>query len=217
MAAPGYQAKGTLGEDTDLNFSFTYPTLAASDLLYLLIWNGGNVSRITVNGSWTLQSLIKTSNNYGLIYLYSKLANGSESGTEVVSRTTPSNTGSTFAGQIYSFRGNAFITVESKVTNKGASDTITWNAVTVGATERTLAAFIVNINGGDPGVPSGYTNRASDTLADGTYFELHSKDNVSSDGLVTATGGSLDEWGTIHHSIYNATPAITGPRTFIVN
>lgn len=217
MAAPGYQAKGTLGEDTDLNFSFTYPTLAASDLLYLLIYNGSNGSTITVGGSWTLQNLIKTSNSYGFIYLYSKLATGSESGTEVVSRTVGSNPGATFAGQVYSFRGDAFITIESKVTNKGASDTITWNAVTVSGTERTLAAFVVNINGGNPGVPTGYTNRASDTLADGTYFELHSKDNVSSDGSVTTTGGSLDEWGSFHHSIYNATPAITGPRTFIVN
>jgi len=54
-------------------------------------------------------------------------------------------------------------------------------------------------------------------LTDGTYFELNTKDNVSSDGSVTATGGSLDEWGTFHHSIFNNTPPITTPRTFIVN
>lgn len=217
MPAPVYQAKGTLGQDTDLNFSFTYPSLIAGDLLYLLVWNGGNGSLITVNGSWTLQNLIKTTNNYGFIYLYTKLANGSETGSEVVSRTTPSNSGSTFAGQIYSFRGDAFISVESKATNKGSSDTITWNAVTLSGTERVLAAFVVNINGGDPNLPTGYTNRASETLTDGTYFELHTKDNTSSDGAVTATGGSLDEWGTFHHSIYNATPTITTSRTFIIN
>lgn len=217
MPAPVYQAKGTLGEDTDLNFSFTYPTLAARDLLYLLIWNGGNGSTLTLNSSWTLQNLIKTNNNYGFIHLYTKLATGSESGTEVVSRTTPSNPGSTFAGQIYSFRGDAFITVESKATNKGANDTITWNSINVSGTERILAAFVVNINGGNPGTPTGYTNRASEVLTDGTYFELHTKDNTSSDGAVTTTGGSLDEWGTFHHSIYNSTPTIQTPRTFIIN
>lgn len=214
MAAPVYQAKGTLG-DTGLNIvSFTYPVLAANDLLYLLVYNQ-SYTTITCDGTWTLQNSLRTSNGFGMINLYAKVSTGSESGSENVTR--PTGSGGTFAAQVYSFRGDAFITIESGRQAKGASDTITWGAVSVGGTERVLGAFVVNINGPNPGTPTGYTNKASDSLTDGTYFELHTKDNVSSDGLVTATGGSLDEWGTFHHSIFNNTPTITTPRTFIVN
>jgi hypothetical protein len=214
MAAPVYQAKGTLGETSTNTVSFTYPALAANDLLYLMVYNQGYTT-ITPNASWTLQNTIRTSNGFGLINLYAKVATGSESGSENVTRAVGSV--DTFAAQVYSFRGDAFITIESKVSAKGASDTITWNAISVSGTERVLGAFVVNINGPNPGTPATYTNRASDVLTDGTYFELHTKDNVSSDGSVTATGGSLDEWGTFHHSIFNNTPAITTPSTFIVN
>lgn len=216
MAAPAYQAKGTLSEGTGTTISFSYPTLAASDLLYLLVYNQ-TFSTITVGSGWALQNSIRlTNNDLGTINLYSKIASGSESGSENVTRASGSNT---FAAQCYSFRGTSFISIESKSNQlaRGSSDTITWQSITVGGTERVLAAFIVNVYGGDPNVPTGYTNRASESLADGTYFELHTKDNTSSDGSVTATGGSLDEWGTIHHSIYNNTPAITASRTFIVN
>lgn len=214
MAAPVYQAKGTLGETSTNTVSFTYPALAANDLLYLMVYNQGYTT-ITPNASWTLQNTIRTSNGFGLINLYAKVATGSESGSENVTRAV--GVVDTFAAQVYSFRGDAFITIESKLPQKGASDTITWPAITVSGTERVLGAFVVNINGPNPGTPSGYTNKASDSLLDGTYFELHTKDNVSSDGSVTATGGSLDEWGTFHHSIFNNTPPITTPRTFIVN
>lgn len=216
MAAPAYQAKGTLGEGTGTTISFSYPTLAASDLLYLLVYNQ-TFSTITVGSGWTLQNSIRlTNNDLGAVNLYSKIASGSESGSENVTRASGSNT---FAAQCYSFRGDAFISIESNGIKgtKGSSDTITWNATTVNGSERVLAAFVVNVYGGDPGLPTGYTNRASESLTDGTYFELNTKDNVSSDGSVTATGGSLDEWGTFHHSIYNNTPAITASRTFIVN
>ena len=216
MAAPVYQAKGTLGESLLLSVNLTYPTLAANDLLYLLVFNKATSSTITVSSGWTLQNSIRTSNGYGLINLYVKVATGSESGTEAVTRSNAGG-GLTFAAQVYSFRGDAFISIESKLTQKGASDNITWPAITVSGTERVLGAFVVNINGLNPGTPATYTNRASDVLTDGTYFELNTKDNVSSDGSVTATGGSLDEWGTFHHSIFNNTPPITTPRTFIVN
>ena len=214
MAAPVYQAKGTLGETSSNTVSFTYPALAANDLLYLMVYNQGYTT-ITPNASWTLQNTIRTSNGFGLINLYAKVATGSESGSENLTRAIGAV--DTFAAQVYSFRGDAFISIESKLPQKGASDTITWPAISVSGTERVLGAFVVNINGPNPGTPATYTNRASDILTDGTYFELNTKDNVSSDGSVTATGGSLDEWGTFHHSIFNNTPPITTPRTFIVN
>jgi hypothetical protein len=214
MAAPVYQAKGTLGE-TGLNIvSFTYPALAANDLLYLLVYNQ-SYTTITTTVGWTLQNSLRTSNGFGMINLYAKVSTGSESGSENLTRPTGSE--GTFAAQVYSFRGDAFITIESGRPAKGSSDTITWGAVSVGGSERVLGAFVVNINGPNPGTPATYSNKASDVLTDGTYFELNTKDNVSSDGSVTATGGSLDEWGTFHHSIYNNTPAITTPSTFIVN
>lgn len=219
MAAPVYQAKGTLGEGTGTTISFTYPTLAASDLLYLLVYNRNN-TQVTTDNSWTRINYVGTSNNYGFVELYYKIATGSESGTENVTRTSGSDE---FAANCYSFRGDAFISIESTSTNKGASDTITWSAVTVGSTQRILAAFLVNIYGifssdvQSPDSPTGYTYKASDALTDASYFELSVKDNVSSDGAVTAIGGSLDEWVAIHHSIYNNTPSVSVARTFIVN
>lgn len=219
MAAPAYQAKGTLGEGTGTTISFSYPTLAASDLLYLLVFNKENTS-VNTDSSWTRINYVATSNNYGFVELYYKIATGSESGSENVTRTSGSTQ---FAAQVFSFRGDAFITIESNATQKGASDTITWPAITVGGSQRVLAAFLVNIYGvlsanvQSTTPPTGYTSEASDGLTDASYFELFSKDNVSSDGSVTGTGGSLDEWVTIHHSIYNNTPTVTVARTFIVN
>lgn len=221
MAAPTYKAKGTASQTQGTSFSFTYPTVATNDLLFLLILET-DLKAITVNGTWTQRAkkFIPSGSPTMALYLYSKLATGSESGTEAVTRSS----GGTkfFGGQVYSYDGDNYITIESVSSNAGTSDTVTWSAVTVGDTERTLAAFSSNFNTTTTvTTPTGYTNNADETLSSLDYdvmLELNTKGNVSSDGAVTGTGGSSDGWGTIHVSIYNNTPTGTGgSRSFIVN
>lgn len=215
MAAPTYQAVGAFGETTTNTVSFTYPTLAANDLLFLLVYDNGYGGGLTINASWTNMGFLRT---YGAVRLFRKIATGSETGTENITRGTPSTPGATFAAQCFSFRGDAFISVENSAATKDVSDTITWGAVSVGGTERTMAAFIVNRYGGNPGLPTGYTLQSDDQLTtDSTYFELSTKTNVSTGPAVTATGGSIDGWSAFHVSIYNNTPPVTTPYTFIVN
>lgn len=215
MPAPTYQAVGAFGETTTNTVSFTYPTLAANDLLFLLVYDNGYGGTLTINASWTL---VSTDRTYGAIFLYRKIATGSETGTENITRGTPSPLGANFAAQCFSFRGDSFITIENFTKNRGASDTITWSSVSVGGIERTMAAFIVNRRGGNPGLPTGYTLQSDDALSDNTYFELSTKTNVSTGPSVTSTGGSISYgWTTFHVAIYNNTPALTTPFTYIVN
>lgn len=218
MAAPTYKAKGTLGYSSSTSFNFTYPTVAAYDLLFLVILET-DLKSITVDSSWTLRAnpFIPAGSPTMRMYVYSKLATGSESGTEAVTRSA---SGKTWGGQVYSFDGDNYISIESGVSNRGTSDTVTWSAVTVGGTERTLAAFVVNYDGSGITTPSGYTEKATDTISGDLdiVFECNTKENVSSDGSVTGTGGSLAGWGTYHVSIYNNTPVVIGgSRSFIVN
>lgn len=221
MAAPTYKDKGTAGASQSTSFTFTYPTVAANDLLFLLILEC-DLKAITVNGSWTQRAkkFIPTGTPTMALYLYSKLATGSESGSESVTR----NSGGTnfFGGQIYSYDGDNYVTIENISSNAGTSDTVTWSAITVGGTERTLAAFSSNYNTTTAiTTPSGYTNNAEETVSSLDYdvvLECNTKANVSTDGAVTGTGGSADGWGAIHVGIYNNTPTGTGgSRSFIVN
>lgn len=214
MAAPTYQAVGAFGETTANTVAFTYPALAANDLLFLLVYDNGYGGTLTINSSWTIVKLLR---NYGGVRLFRKIATGSETGTENITRGTYTE-GTTFAAQCFSFRGDAFISVENFSSGTGISDTITWPSVSVGGTERTMAAFIVNRYGGNPGLPTGYTLQSDDQLVnDSTYFELSTKTNVSTGPAVTATGGSIDGWSAIHVAIYNNTPPVLTPYTFIVN
>lgn len=218
MAAPTYKAKGTLAYNATTSISFTYPTVAANDLLFLVIYEP-DLKAITVNSSWTLRGkqFIPTGSPTAAAYLYSKLATGSESGTEAVTR----NSGglNTWAAQVYSYDGDNYITIEDFSKNSGTTDTVTYSAVTVGGTERTLSAISVNTIDTDITTPSGYTENATDDLADAFWFECNTKTNVSSDGAVTGTGGNSIGWATFHISIYNATPVpgASGSRSFIVN
>lgn len=217
MAAPTYKAKGTIGETTGNSVSFTYPTVAASDLLFLVVLES-DLKAITVGASWTQRQkqFIPAGSPVYVAYLYSKLATGSESGSEAITRSSGGI--NTFAAQVYSYDGDNYITIEESNKNANTIDTVTFSALTVGGTERTLSAIVVNVFGAGVTTPSGYTESATDTLSDDTVFECNTKANVSSDGAVTGTGGSLSGWATFHISIYNNTPTPgSGTRTFIVN
>lgn len=217
MAAPTYKAKGTKGQGTGNSISFTYPAVAANDLLLLVVYES-DLKAITVAAGWTSRGkqFLPTASPTAAVYLYSKLATGSETGTEAITRT--GTTGNTWGAQVYSYDGDNYISIESVAKNSNSSDTVTWSAISVGGTERTLSAIVVNKYGFAVTTPSGYTQNATDTLNDDTEFEINTKANVSSDGAVTATGGSADGWATFHVSIYNNTPVVIGgSRSFIVN
>lgn len=219
MAAPAYQGKGTKASGTGSSVTPTYMgSINANDLILLYVVSVGN-GTITVPSGWV--EFISGTIIYpptAVVKLYRRLALGTESGTITVSRSGHSGS-STLMAQLYQYRGTAQITVESSAypTYGGSSSTITWNAVTVGGSERTLAAFVVNYNGSDPGTPTGYTNSATDNDGSGTYMELNTYANVSSDGSVTATGGSSNGWTTAHLSIYNAPVPAGGKRFFVIN
>lgn len=201
--APTYEGKGAVGSGTGSSITFTYPTVTANDMLFLHVMSYG-LGTITVDASWTsLGSLVQpTSSPVFVSKLYYKKAAGTETGTEAVTRSGHSGSNS-FMAQCYQYRGDAYIVVEDSDSQNGNASTITWAATSVGGNKRTLAAFVANI-GADPGVPTGYTNSATDNNGGGNYLELNTKEDVSSDGSVTATGGSTgDGWVTWHVSIYN--------------
>jgi len=217
MAAPSYKAKGTIGESTGNTVLFDYPAVDANDMLFLVVLES-DLKAVTPAAGWTLRQkqFVPSGSPVYAVYLYSKLATGSETGTESVSRT--SGGVNTFAAQLYSYEGDAYLSIESSSKNSNTSDTVTFSAVTVGGTERTLSAIVVNVFGGAVTTPTGYTEHATDTLTDSTVFECNTKANVSSDGAVTATGGSASGWAAFHISLYNNTPVPgSGTRSFIVN
>jgi hypothetical protein len=217
MAAPTYKAKGTIGYNATTSVSFTYPSVASNDLLFLVIYES-DLKAISVNSSWTFRQkqFVPAGSPTAAVYLYSKLATGTESGTEAVTRVSGGS--NTWAAQLYSYDGDNYITAESISKNGDTTDTVTYSSVTVGGSERTLSAISVNTTDTDISTPSGYTQNATDSLADTFWFECNTKTNVSSDGAVTGTGGVSSGWASFHISIYNNTPVPgSGTRTFIVN
>jgi hypothetical protein len=217
MAAPAYQDKGTFGETTSDTVSFTYMTTAANDLLILVIADIGDGQTYTVDSSWTELANRQLIGSAGLTsYCYYKIADGSESGSENVTRY-PGGGATVFAAQVYSYRGTSYLTYESIADRSGFTSTINWGAVTVGGSERTLAAIVVNALGPNPASNAGYSNINNDVLSDGTYMEISTKANVSAGTAVTATNGSTNGYVTFHIAMYNNTPAATAARTYIVN
>jgi hypothetical protein len=218
MAAPTFQAKGTVATGTGSSVSPTYMgSINANDIIILAVFSDGMGTITPPSGySQISQVLIPfaPSSPTMLFKTYYKVASGSESGSTSVTRS--GHTGSSlFMAQFYQFRGDNYLTIEDTQTTGGLSTTITWSAVSVGGTERTLAAIVLN-HGTNPGVPSGYSSSATDSS--GTdYLELNTKVNVSSDGSVTDSAGSTSGWMSVHISLYNNTPPAILARSFIVN
>lgn len=213
MSHPIFIAKGTHGSGTGSSVNFSYPGgIQQRDLLFLQVCSVG-MGVITADGSWTqlVNGVFPTIPVAGW-KMYWKLADGSESGSEAVTRSGHSGSDS-FMAQVYQFRSPIGIPiVESSAyqTTGGTSATITWSAVTVGGSNRTLIAFA--INHGASGTPTGYTEVATDN--NGTiWFDCNVWEDVSSDGSVTASGGSATGWTALHVCIFSRPAA----RFYIVN
>jgi len=216
MNEPIFIAKGTKGQGTGSQITFSYPgDVRVNDQLFLFVVSIGQ-GTITVDSSWSLLlNGVFPNTPVGNAIIYTKLATGSEdSVAENVDRSGHSGS-DLFICQVYQFRspvGAPIVEDTSYLTTGGSGDTITWEAVDVNGNERSLLAFLFNY-GGTPGTPAGYTLRASDNDGGTNYMTLNDKENVSSDGQVTATGGSASGWFSAHVSIYTRGLA----RSFIVN
>ena len=216
MSAPQFIAKGTKGQGTGASVNFTYMGgIQERDMLFLYVMSVGN-GAITVDASWELvvNGVFPPGPPTGTWRLYKKLATGAEAGAEAVTRAGHSGT-DLFLAQVYQMRSPVGVpTVEATayLTTGSTNATITWSAVTVSGTQRTLLAFAFNYNGAAPATPAGYTEQATDN--DGSsYLDLNVKENVISGGAVTAANGSANGWTSLHLSMYSMPNA----RSFIVN
>jgi len=196
-----FQSKGTKGFDTSDSIAFTYPaSITAGEILFLLV-NTEGFDTITADGSWSL--IASNSFSTSKYKLYYKIAAGTESGTENVTRDGAS--GELFMAQVYRF-SNSFgdATFESAAVDSDTIDGIDFGSVTVAGQGRTLIAFAINVADGDyDGPPSGYTAKASDNSS-GTFFNVSTKEQASAGTAATTTGGAFSGWATIHVSVYSS-------------
>jgi hypothetical protein len=207
-------------EETDGSIDVGYPAgVAAGDIIFLAIVNrqaGGTVGTIdTPPGGWTAISISAAFRNggstlTGTFALYYKVATGSESGTETITRTGDTGAGLGFAARMILFRGLILAIDGTSINQESANATIDINAVTVNGPERTLLAVIFQCGSDDAGTPAGYTNAGEGGTT--IRLEFNYLEDVSVGTATTATGGSTDGWGTAHVSIFN----VRG-RSFIVN
>lgn len=213
MSAPTFIAKATASSSNASPHSQAYMgSINANDLLILAVFTnqvGGTIGDISTPAGWTfVQGGIGYRNNspadVGTFKVFSKLADGTETGSVSITISGSTGGGVIFFSQMYQFRGDSRTLVESAAVNilGDGNSTITFNAISVSGNERTLIA-ICGQNSGAPGVPTGYTNEAQDDTGGLAFLHLDAKENVSSDGSVTATGGHSDGWATVHFSIFS--------------
>lgn len=207
--APIFLSKGSFAATTGASFNFSYPsTVTEGNLLFLHVVSYG-LGTITVDGSWTSLGAL-TYPTIGPVFvsrLYYKIADGTETGAETVSRAGHAGA-DVFMGQVYQYQGDQYgvdlnISVEDSDNQNGNAATITWAATSVGGGKRTLAAFVTNISGSAPATPSGYTESATDNDGSNNYLDLNTKTDTNSGASTTASGGSTNGWVTWHVSITN--------------
>jgi Tfp pilus assembly protein PilW len=222
-AAPTVISKGTAAAGTAASISPGYPVSPqANDIIFILAIsnqpNGIGIvdtpSGFTEAAQGTFQN--NTPTNRGRAALFWKRAAGGESGTVSISRTGDTGSDGVFFAQMYLVRGaetsgNPWDGLTARY--GPGNPTVTWDAVPVSGSERTLLGFAAQADDAstvDP--PSGWSALSGDTTGSGTDAEVRLAylGNVSSDGQVTATGGETEGWATFHvsmkPSISTATP-----------
>lgn len=210
---PTFIAKSTTSTTNGSSVDQDYMgSIQAGDRLYILAVSfqeeGGDVGDVSIASGWTevaggIGFRNSALTNVGTGKLFSRVATGSEVGAVTVSRTGSTGSVNTLYTQMYQFRGVDMVS-EAFATNilGDGNTTVTYDAVSVGGNHRTLIAFCGQI-GPVPDAPSGYTNAATDDTGSG-FLSLRCdvKEDVSSDGLITATGGNTSGWFSIHVSMY---------------
>lgn len=241
MSYPTYTAKGTKSDAINVaSVTPTYPVTTAGDLIFVIVVIEDTTGGVESPSGFS--NLASETNIYTNVhtYIFYKYADGLESGTLTVDAAGESGGAADYMfAQIYLVSG-ANPKIEDAVSEKGSGDTVLWDTATVGDTERTLLALVVDWDGtGGPATPTGYTQNATDSSSaiSGMTVELYSKENTASGASMTSTGGSVNGWGTFHIStfdqiMYPGTGVLTltgfapsfstgtpsaGTRSFIVN
>ena len=236
MAAPDPNRPGSIGTaaaGTGTSVAPAYPiSVQIDDIIFLLALsyqpNGIDLIALPSGFSYVFAGAISGPLFYnsvpslvGRAGLFWRRADGSESGTITVTRTGDTGADTCFFAQTYCVRGcepSGNPWDDAQWDDGPGNATVDWAAVTVSASERTLLAFCVQANDVatvDP--PAGYAGAVRDTTTEGTHGELRLlyKQDVSSDGAVTATGGETAGWATFHVSV--KPPTITpGARRILV-
>lgn len=217
MSAPTFIAKSSgasasggagLGATASLPYM---GSIQAGDILFILaaaLSSGASIGSISApagftgfgGGSTFNDNVAVVAGNAALFY---KIADGTESGN--VNVTGFSNLTVEIRAQMYQFRSSTAIRTlidDTAVKSNGnGAATMVWNALTLTGGGRTLLAFSLQ-TGGSPGVPSGYTNVANDSISP-AILRVDTVEDVSSDGSVSASGGSTAGWFTTHVAIFS--------------
>jgi hypothetical protein len=232
MAAPDPEfpnSKGTANASTGTSVTPSYPTaVQANDIIFLLAisYQPNGVAEIGEPSGFTVvndgvtylrQDFLNSSSvAVGRAALFWKRATGSETGTVTVTRTGDTGNDSCFFAQLYLVRGCATASDpwdDIDFDPGPGNATVDYPAITVSGNERTLAAFVAqadNLSTVDP--PSDYAGVVTDVTGTGTDAELRLvyKENVSTDGATTSTGGETEGWIVFHLSLKPPPPTVTG-------
>jgi hypothetical protein len=228
MAAPSFIAKNAAVASNTGTITLTHPLgTLAGDGMFILIMNAGgtpgNTNPATLPAGWTqIDSFLFTDNPSagpdGQASLWFKISDGSETGLPlVITRNGPTGGAAYAAAQMYTYRtagGGALVVGDSGSVAWDGTSTVKWNALDVAGGDSTAIAFAVQFNDTSLSAPSGYTQSASDivnVLGDAGLF-ANTKQNATSTGIITQSGGDALGWGTFHIAIFEARG-----RSFIVN
>jgi hypothetical protein len=208
MPFPAYIAKSTETFHSALSMDQPYMgSISAGDMLFLAVWSyhasgPSGTSSINTPSGWThLGGALWSdsgANPHGDFRVFYKVATGGEAGDVTITRVG----GDAMHSQMYQYRP-ASTAFEDIQPNQGSSATMDFLALTLGGNGRTILAFYgcTGSNGGVARAIAGYTTRAYDFGGVGGAhgFGLNDKQDVGSDGAVTATG-DVGGWATVHVS-----------------
>jgi hypothetical protein len=217
MPAPVFVGVGSYNEASGSSVNIAYPAgITAGDIIFLAIANKQifpAVGGIDAPVGWDVMAGGLGFRDGGAVVtgsmaVFKKVANGSESGNQTITRSGGTGVGTGIGGIMILIRGKV---VEDFSTRQEESlATITWNAVTVGGNARTILAIVGQANGLDvSGTPSGYTNASNDGSI--VNLAVNYMEDVGADGAITATDGSADGWATMHISIFNPSGSVYIP------
>lgn len=226
MAAPVLVSKGTASFVNGAgDVTPSYPaSLAAGDIVFLLALtaSGGGagyvLGSILVPSGFTYAAAgtYRTSGGVsrGRANLFWKRAAGGESGTvTIVWSSSNKGVNPALGAQMYRVTGcpssgvpwESLLVAGEDLAGVGSA-TITWPAIQVGGTERTLLAFLGQADD-LPGAatPTDYAATLAPDTVDGASDEqlvVFDKSNTSSDGSITAANGEANGWLGFHLSLH---------------
>lgn len=205
---PAYVAKGAKNESSGASVDPNYMgSILAGDLLFIQVINVQSPTVGTINTPSGYSVVSEEVFSWGTAALFYKTASGSEVGTINVSRTgSTGSPGDYMMAQIYQYRdASGTVTIDDTDDYSVVGNTsITWRALTLTNSHRTLAAFFVDYNGSSVLAPTGYDDGTaidSSSLISGVNIGVFTKEDTNTAPQVTSTG-SFDGWATWHIAVY---------------